>query len=176
MYISGQTLFTALAGADGTNSTVATDTKWTVASLIITSVVSPILLWFIGKKASRTPQIFVESQPENPEIISSAGQPLSTANVSDEMMRLLSDVWHRLSELEKREDEWQKERREIIDHNKLLLKVNVQLGTGLSTLVQWIDSGAAPPPPEVSTEIRQMVEQIMEQIRNEANSSDSSIG
>lgn len=138
---------------------------WAVIGLLITGVVTPLVLWFVNKKAVRPPAPIAETREE--VAVTPEGHPLSSG-ISNEMMSVLAGVWSRLSVLEAREEAWEKERQEIILHNEALMKMNQQLGAGLATLLKWIDAGAKPPTPEVSVEIREMVLKIMEQVRHEA--------
>lgn len=138
---------------------------WAVIGLIITGVVTPLVLWFVNKKAVRPPAPITDTREE--VAVTPEGRPLSSG-ISNEMVSVLAGVWSRLSVLEAREEAWEKERQEIILHNEALIRMNQQLGVGLATLLKWIDAGAKPPTPEVSVEIREMVLKIMEQVRHEA--------
>lgn len=142
-------------------------------TILITSIVVPLALALmnkVGLKPPTQPEVEIKSVDKEPPTNTSAPAPpmYSTPLIfNGDLMSMVSDMWERLQELEKRESSWQRERMEIISHNKMLMSTNVTLSKGLHTFFSWVDNGAQPPPPDVPSEVREIVRIIVEKVEHD---------
>lgn len=140
-------------------------------TVLITSIVVPLALALmnkVGLKPPTQPEVETKSINKEPPTNTPAPSMYSMPLIfNGDLMSMVSDMWERLQELEKRESSWQRERMEIISHNKMLMSTNVTLGKGLHTFFSWVDNGAQPPPPDVPSEVREIVRIIVEKVEHD---------
>lgn len=166
----------AVSAAQESGSPIISDS---IAAILITSIVVPLALAIMRKyglnppseaptdAAPQPPAPATPPAPTEPLTLPPAMQQYLPRDVNAELMSMMTSVWNRVTVLEEREQKWEKEREEIIAHNKMLMKTNALLGKGLYTFFTWVDEGAQPPPPEISEDVRQIVKLIIEKADQE---------
>lgn len=165
----------AVSAAQESGSPIISDS---VAALLITTIVVPLALAIMRKyglnppseaptDAAPHPAPSTPPAPTEPLVLPPAMQQYLPRDVNTELMSMMTGVWNRVTVLEEREQKWEKERKEIIAHNKMLMKTNALLGKGLHTFFIWVDEGSQPPPPELSEDVRQIVKLIIEKADQE---------
>ena len=162
-----------------TNENTSSFLDSNVVTIVVTSIVIPLVLSIMHKYGLKPPTPESDSSAKKEDVSkpaapSSSPTPPATTdslvphdfvgNATDRLSLIVDDMWRRMKVLEDREDSWQKERAEIISQNRLLLKTNTTLGMGLYTFLAWVDEGANPPPPDISDEVREIVHLIVEKI------------
>lgn len=146
-----------------------------VGYLLITGIIIPLAIALMRKMNLNPPGPPVgydEGSAEAPAATkttppSTPAVPGGTTGPEKDLISMIPALWSRVAELEKKEDDWQKERSEIISHSKMLMETNATLGRGLYTFFSWIDEGAKPPPPEVPDELKNIVRLIVEKVDQE---------
>lgn len=165
----------AVSAAQESGSPIISDS---IAAILITSIVVPLALAIMRKyglnppseaptDVASPPPPATPPAPTEPLALPPAMQQYLPRDVNTELMSMMTSVWNRVTVLEEREQKWEKEREEIIAHNKMLMKTNALLGKGLYTFFTWVDEGAQPPPPEISEDVRQIVKLIIEKADQE---------
>lgn len=90
------------------------------------------------------------NQPE-PAQVEAGGQTYDVTGMADSLVAMLQNALNRIEHLESEQDS-------LRGVNVSLNAQNMVLRAGTRPLVLWIDGGAPPPPPEVGTDLRQVLE------------------
>lgn len=144
-----------------------------VGYLLITGILIPLAIAIMRKMNLNPPGPdggYEEGSAKAPATTKPSPTPAAsggTTGPEKDLISMIPALWSRVAELEKKEDDWQKERSEIISHSKMLMETNATLGRGLYAFFTWVDEGAKPPPPEVPNELKNIVRLIVEKVDQE---------